>query len=118
MELSLLALQAANIALWAVDKLSGGALEQAGANILSLLSKKLHGKLRVGESKPALIQAAILSEAENDKKFQLELEELVSHFNSLDNGSVYQNTDSGVNVNVGNNSGTVIGQQIGQQFFR
>ncbi len=40
MELSVLALQAANIALWAIDKASGGALEKAGADVLDFLTRR------------------------------------------------------------------------------
>ncbi|MBE9141133.1 hypothetical protein IQ254_28695 [Nodosilinea sp. LEGE 07088] len=118
MELSVLALQAANIALWAIDKVSGGALEKAGADVLEFLTKRFQGKLQVRGTKPELLEAAILSEAEWDGEFRNSLEKLVNQYQQIQNNSVSQNTQSGVNVNVGNNPGTVIGQQIGQQFFR
>ncbi|MBW4560591.1 MAG: hypothetical protein KME32_05430 [Mojavia pulchra JT2-VF2] len=118
MELSVLALQAVNIALWAIDKTSGGALEKAGADILDFLTKRFQGKLKIRGSEPKLLEAAILSEAESDKKFQEDLERLVNQYQQIQNTSVSQSTESGVNVNVSSNSGTVIGQQIGKQFFR
>ncbi|MBD2311474.1 hypothetical protein H6G20_07355 [Desertifilum sp. FACHB-1129] len=118
MELSVLALQAANIALWAIDKVSGGALEKAGADVLEFLTKRFQGKLQVRGTKPELLEAAILSEAEQDGEFRNNLEKLVNQYQQIQNNSVSQNTQSGVNVNVWNNPGTVIGQQIGQQFFR
>lgn len=118
MELSLLALQASKIALWAVDKVSGGALEKAGTDVLELLSKRFQGKLQIRESKPELLEAAVLSEAEWDREFREDLEKLVNQYKKAQKSSVSQNTDSGVNINVGDNSGTVIGQQIGQQLFR
>ena len=40
MELSVLVLQATTIALWVGDKVSGGALEKAGANLLDFLEKR------------------------------------------------------------------------------
>lgn len=118
MELSILALQAVNITLWALDKASGGALEKAGGDVLEFLTKRFQDKLKIKESDPKLLEAAILSEAEWDKKFHEDLERLVNQYRQIQNSSVSQNTESGVNVNVTDNSGTVIGQQIGQQFFR
>ncbi|MDJ0696450.1 MAG: hypothetical protein QNJ49_22680 [Mastigocoleus sp. MO_167.B18] len=122
MELSVLALQAVNIALWAVDKAAGGALEKAGTDVLDFLTNRFQGKLQIRESERKLLEAAILSQAEWDNKFQEDLERLVNNYQQLQNTTVSQNTQSGVNLNVNNNnSGTVIGQQnIGQQqqFFR
>lgn len=120
MELSLLALWASNIALWTIDKASGGALEKAGADVLDILKKRFQGTLQIEHSEPKLLEAAILSEAEQDKKFQEDLERLVKQYQNIQNtSSVSQSTKSGVNVNVDSNSGTVIGQQIGkQQQFR
>lgn len=119
MEPSVLALQAVNIALWAIDKASGGALEKAGADVLGCLAKKFQGKLQIDKSDPKLLEAAILSEAEWDSKFQKDLERLVTHYQKIQNSShVSQSTESGVNINLGENSGTVVGQQIEQKFFR
>ncbi|MEG3989872.1 hypothetical protein QUA13_22425 [Microcoleus sp. S28C3] len=119
MELSVLALEAASIALWAIDKVSGGVLEKAGADVLDFLKIRFQGKLQIKGSEPKLLEAAILSEAEWDKKFQEDLERLIKKYQQIQSTSnVSQSTDSGVNVNVGSNPGTVIGQQIGQQFFR
>lgn len=114
MALSVLALQAANIALWALDKVSGGALEKAGADVLEFLTKRFQGKLQIRGAKPELLGAAILSEAEQDEEFQKNLERLVNQYQITQNNPVSQNTKSGVNINVGSNPGTV----IGQQFFR
>ncbi|MEX0269230.1 hypothetical protein AB3R30_08800 [Leptolyngbyaceae cyanobacterium UHCC 1019] len=119
MELTVLALQAVNIALYALDKASGGVLEKAGADVLGFLSKRFQGKLQIETSEPKLLEAAILSEAEWDRKFQEDLERLVTHYQQVQNTShVSQSTESGVNINVDKNSGTVVGQQVGQQFFR
>jgi hypothetical protein len=119
MELSVLALQAVNIALWATDKASGGALEKAGADVLGFLVRRFQGKLQIDKSEPKLLEAAILSEAEQDRKFQEDLERLVTRYQQVQNTSyVSQSTKSGININVDKNSGTVVGQQIGQQFFR
>ncbi|MGB3495959.1 MAG: hypothetical protein WBA57_24740 [Elainellaceae cyanobacterium] len=114
MELSLLALDATKIALWAVDKVSGGALEKAGSDVLGFLVDRFQGKLQVRETKPELLEAAILSEAQHSKEFQVSLERLVKHYQSIQNTSVSQTTESGVNLSVSGNSGTV----VGQQFFR
>ncbi len=118
MELSVLALQAVNIALWAIDKAAGGALEKAGADVRDFLIQRFQGKLEIRGSEPKLLEAAILSEAEWDKRFQEDLERLVNKYQQIQSTSVFQSTESGVNVNVNSNPGTVIGQQIGQQFFR
>jgi hypothetical protein len=119
MELSVLALQAVKVALWAIDKASGGALEKAGADVLGFLTKRFQGKLQINKSEPKLLEAAILSEAEWDRQFQEDLERLVTHYQQIQNSShVSQSTESGVNINVDKNAGTVVGQQIGQQFFR
>lgn len=59
MKLSILALQAANIALWAVDKVSGGALDKAGADILEFLTKRFQSKIKIRKVKPELLEAAI-----------------------------------------------------------
>jgi hypothetical protein len=80
---------------------------------------RFQGKLQIEKSEPKLLEAAILSEAEWDRKFQEDLERLVAHYQQIQNSSnVSQSTESGVNINVDKNSGTVVGQQIGQQFFR
>jgi hypothetical protein len=118
MELSVLALQAANIALWAIDKTAGGALEKAGTDVLRFLVNRFQGKLQIAKSERNLLEAAILGEAEWDNKFKEDLERLVTQYQQIQNTSVSQTTQSGVNVNVNNNPGTVIGQNIGQQFFR
>ena len=119
MELSVLALQAASIALWAIDKVSGGVLEKAGADVLDFLTRRFQGKLQIKGSEPKLLEAAILSEAEWDKNFQEDLQRLINQYQQIKSTSdVSQSTESGVNINVGSNPGTVVGQQIGQQFFR
>jgi len=119
MELSVLALKAVRIALYALDKISGGALEKAGENVLEFLLKRFQGKIRIEKSESKLLEAAILSEAGLDSKFQEDLERLVTHYNQIQNTSyVSQSTESGVNINVDKNSGTVVGQQIEQKFFR
>lgn len=118
MELSALVLQAINIALYSIDKVSGGALEKAGADVLGFLVKRFQGKLQIGKSELKLLEATILSEAEQDRKFREDLERLVTHYQQIQNSShVSQNTKSGVNINVDKNSGTVV-EQIGDRFFR
>ena len=119
MELSVLALQSVNIVLYAIDKTSGGALEKVGGEVLDFLTRRFYGKLQIDQSHPKLLEAAILSEAESDKTFQADLEKLVNHYQQIQNTSnVSQHTASGVNMNVPGNSGTVVGQQIEQKFFR
>jgi hypothetical protein len=122
MELSILAPKAVSIVLYMLDKVSGGALEKAGADVLDLLKRRFEGKLRVEDTKgePKLLEATIISEAQRDKDFQVHLERLVTQFERVQNNSseTYQNTESGVNVNVNNNPGTVIGQKIDKQIFR
>ncbi len=117
MELSLLALQAVKIALHATDKATGGALEKAGANVLDFLTKRFQDQLQVKKSESKLLEAAIVSKAESDQKFQEDLEKLVVHYHQVQSSNhVSQNTETGVNINVPNNSGNVVGQQIGSQF--
>ena len=119
MELSLLALQAAKIAIWALDKTSGGALEKAGADVLDLLRKKFQGKLQISkEAQPQQLQAQILGEAERDKRFHEDLHRLVSWYQKIEsNSSFSQSTQSGVSISVNTNTGKVTGQEI-NNFFR
>jgi hypothetical protein len=110
MELSVLAVEAGKIALHVIDKASDGALGKAGSDVLDFLSNKFRGKLKIEGSQPKLLEAAILSEAEQDKNFREELEKLVTHYQQIQNISdVSQSATSGVNFS-GNNSGTVAGQ--------
>lgn len=122
MELTILAAEATRIAFYVIDKATGGALEKAGADVLDFLRKRFHGRLTISQAdnNGGVLQAAIVSEAIRDQSFQDNLEKLVAQFNQIQNKApqVNQNTQSGVNVNINDNSGTFIGQQIGQQFFR
>ncbi len=121
MDLSVLALQAVNIVLYLLDKSTGGALEKAGADVFEFLKARFQGRLRLERAKeePKLLEAAIVSEAESDKRFQEDLERLVTQYQQTQNiSNVSQTTQSGVNLNVNHNPGTVIGQQIDKQFFR
>lgn len=121
MDLSVLALQAVNIAIYALDKATGGALDKAGADVFDFLKARFQGRLQLEMAKeePKLLEAAILSEAEFDKRFHEDLERLITQYQQIQTTSnVSQNTKSGVNIKVDNNPGRVIGQQIGQQFFR
>jgi hypothetical protein len=121
MDLSVLALQAVNIAIYLIDKATSGALEKAGADLLDFLKTRFQGRLQIERIKeePQLLQAAIVSESESDRKFQEDLERLVIQYQQGQNTfNVSQSTESGVNANINNNTGTFIAQQIGQQFFR
>jgi len=121
MDLSVLALQAVNIVLYLLDKSTGGALEKAGADVFEFLKARFQGRLQLERAKeePKLLEAAIVSEAESDKRFQEDLERLVTQYQQTQNiSNVSQTTQSGVNLNVNHNPGTVIGQQIDKQFFR
>jgi hypothetical protein len=121
MDLSVLALQVVNIVIYVLDKATGGALEKAGADVLEFLKARFQGRLQLERAKeePKLLEAAIVSEAESDKGFQEDLEKLVTKYQQIQNiSNVSQTTQSGVNLNVNNNPGTVIGQQIDKQFFR
>ena len=103
------------------DKATGGALEKAGADVVEFLKARFQPRLSLDEARrePKLLEAVIVSEAELDRKFQEDLEALITRFQQVQNASsVSQSTQSGVNLNVNNNSGTVIGQQIDKQFFR
>lgn len=122
MVLSVLALEATNIVLSILNKATDGAIEKAGADLFDFLKARFQGRFRLEEAKaePKILEAAIVSEAESDKRFQEDLEKLVARYQKTQNISVSQSTESGVNLNVNDNSGTVIGQQIDQrrQFFR
>lgn len=123
MELSVLALQAVNIALWAIDKSSGGALEKAGSDVLDFLRGKFQDKFQISDTPSERIKAAIISEAEHNERFKENLERLVTQYHQIYNANVTQSNSSGVNVNFNNSPGTNVGQQIGNQrvdtaFFR
>ena len=120
MDLSFLAVQAVNATLYVLDKATGGALEKAGVDVVEFLKARFRGRLNLEEARedPKLLEAAIVSEAQQDAKFQEDLEKLITQFQQVQNTSnVSQSTQSGVNVNVNSNPGTVIGQKI-DQFFR
>lgn len=117
----LLAEQAVSITLYVLDKATGGALEKAGVDVVEFLKARFQDRLNIEQAKeePELLEAAIISEAQLDGEFQEDLEKLIARFQQVQNTShVSQNTQSGVNLNVNNNPGTVIGQKIDQQFFR
>jgi predicted Zn-dependent protease len=121
MDLLVLAPKAVEIALSAIDQVTDGALQQAGADLLSFLKTRFLGRLQITKATEdkKLLEAAIISEANSDQKFQKDLEKLVTQYNNIQNSyNISQSTESGVNISVDNNPGTVIGQQIGQQFFR
>jgi len=119
MLLSELATVTTGIALYVLDKTTGGALEEVGVQILRLLKAKFQGKPIIEKAKedPKLLEAAIITEASRDSNFRNNLETLVVKFQKIQNTSakVIQNTASGVNINSERNQGTVIGQQ---QYFR
>ena len=117
MELSLLAVEAARIAGYAANKVTGGTLSKAGANVLEYLSQRFKNRLSMSDTEPKRLEAAIISEAESDSAFKTELEKLVVNYQQIQSSdSVTQNTDKGVNINAPNNAGTVVGQQIQSQF--
>lgn len=121
MDLSVLALEAVKIAIYVLDKATGGALDKAGADVFDFLKARFQGRLslEMAKEEPKILEAAILSEAQSDNSFHKDLERLVTQYHHIQTTSnVSQNTHSGVNINVDNNPGRVIGQQIGQQFFR
>lgn len=122
MDLSLLAVQAVKVTLYVLDKATGGALEKAGADVVEFLKARFLGRLNLDQAKeePKLLEAAIVSEAQQDAKFQEDLASLIARFQQVQNiSNVSQSTQSGVNVNVNSNPGTVIGQNIEkQEFFR
>lgn len=116
MELSVLAAQTTSIVLYLLDKATGGALGKAGADVLDFLTARFQGRFRLEQAKEErkLLEAAIVSEAQRDKKFQGDLERLVTEYQQTQSNTsnVFQSTESGVNFIVDHNSGSVIGQQI------
>lgn len=117
MDLSVLAAQAVTIVLYALDKATSGALEKAGADILDFLKARFRGRVSLDKAKQEhkFLEAAIIDEAHLDRQFKEDLESLVSQFQQIQSvqntSTVTQNTQSGVNLNVNSNTGTVIGQQ-------
>ncbi len=122
MDLSVLASLAVEIVIKAINTATDGALEKVGADLLDFLKTRFQDRLQIEEAReePKILEAAILSEAKSDKTFRKDLERLVTQYQHIQKTSnVSQNTESGVNLNVDSNTGTVIGQQIRQQqFFR
>jgi hypothetical protein len=111
-----LAAEAVKIVLDVLDKVTGGALEEVGVQVLQYLKAKLQGTLKLDQAKkdPTILQTAILNKALEDKNFKSELENLVVKFQKLENttAKVIQSTHSGVNISADNS------KVIGQQFFR
>jgi len=120
MDLSALAAQAVTIVLYTLDKATGGALEKAGADILDFLKARFRGRVSLDKEKQDsnLLEATIINEAQLDRQFKEDLERLVTQFQKVQSvqntSNVTQNTQSGINLNVNSNTGTVIGQQISQ----
>ncbi|MEP0754294.1 hypothetical protein NDA03_18915 [Trichocoleus sp. Lan] len=107
-----LAAATVKILLGVLDKVTGGALEEVGTQILQYLQSKLQGNLRLDKVKeePSLLKATVLDKALNDKTFKNELEQLVFKFQKLENNTakVNQTTQSGVNINAENSK--IVGQ--------
>ena len=78
MEISVLALEAVNIVLSTLDKATGGALEKAGADVFDFLKARFNGRFEFKqvEKERDILKAAIVSEANRDKRFQEDLERL------------------------------------------
>ncbi len=117
MDISALAAQAVTIVLYALDKATGGALEKAGTDILDFLKTRFRGRVSLDKAKQEyrFLEAAIIDESRLDRQFKEDLERLVTQFQQIQSveniSNVTQNTQSGVNLNVNSNTGTVIGQQ-------
>ena len=117
MDMSTLAAQAVTIVLYALDKATGGALEKAGGDVLDFLKVRFRWRVSLDKAKQEhkILEAAIINEAQFDRQFKEVLESLVTQFQQIQSiqntSNVTQNTQSGVNLNVHSNTGTVIGQQ-------
>jgi 2Fe-2S type ferredoxin len=117
MDLSVLAAQAVTIVLYTLDKATGGALERAGSDVLDFLKARFQGRVQLDKARREhkLLETVILDEARLDGQFKEDLERLVTQFQQIQSvqntSNVTQNTQSGVNLNVNSNTGTVIGQQ-------
>lgn len=111
-----LAAETVKIVLQVLDKVTGGALEEAGVQILQYLKSRLQGVFRLDQAKqnPEQLKTVILDKVIDDEIFRNELEQLVIKFQKLESttAKVIQNTQSGVNINADNST------VIGQQFFR
>ncbi|MFM8927824.1 MAG: hypothetical protein ACKOFA_06505, partial [Rhodoluna sp.] len=117
MDMSTLAAQAVTIVLYALDKATGGALEKAGGDVLDFLKARFRGRVSLDKAKQEhnILEAAIIDEAQSDRLFKEDLESLVTQFQQIQSiqntSNITQNTQSGANLNVHSNTGTVIGQQ-------
>lgn len=117
MDMSTLAAQAVTIVLYALDKATGGALEKAGGDVLDFLKARFRGRVSLDKAKQEhnILEAAIIDEAQSDRQFKEDLESLVTQFQQIQSiqntSNITQNTQSGANLNVHSNTGTVIGQQ-------
>ncbi|MBD2099303.1 hypothetical protein [Leptolyngbya sp. FACHB-261] len=111
-----LAVATVKIVLDVLDKVTGGALEEVGTQLLQYLKTKLQGTLKLDKVRedPALLRATVLDRALEDKRFKSDLEQLVLKFQKLESNTAktIQNNQSGVNINAENSN------VVGQQFFR
>jgi len=111
-----LATATAKIVIDVLDKVTGGALEEVGVQILQYLKAQFKGRLKLDQvnKDPDLLKARILEEAIEDQNFKSDLEQLVVKFQKMESNSakVTQNNQSGVNINADNS------RVVGQQFFR
>jgi 2Fe-2S type ferredoxin len=117
MDMPALAAQAVTIVLYTLDKATGGALEKAGADVLDFLKARFRGRVRLDKAKQdqRYLEAVIIDEARLDRQFKEDLERLVTQFRQIQSVQNFsnntQNTNTGVNLNVNSNTGTIIGQQ-------
>ena len=117
MDLSALAAQAVTVVFYTFDKATGGALEKAGADILGFLKARFRGRVSFNKAERdrKFLESAIIDEARLDRQFEEDLKRLVTRFQQIQSvkniSNITQNTQSGVNLNVNSNMGTVIGQQ-------
>ncbi|MGB7060571.1 MAG: hypothetical protein WBD58_22910 [Geitlerinemataceae cyanobacterium] len=100
----------------ALNHITEGGLEALGAEILQFLKKRLSipVSLNQAQDSPEQLQAAILAQFRDDQSFKNDLEKIVLKYQKIEqtNSNVFQNTESGVNINAPNS------KVVGQQFFR
>jgi hypothetical protein len=95
-----------------LNKVTDGALNEVGVQILQYLITKFQGNFQLDKVKedPGILEVTVLDKALKDQNFKNELEQLVLKFKKIDNqtAKVIQNTQSGVNINAENSK--VVGQ--------
>ena len=111
-----LAATTVSIVLDILNKMSDGAVGEAGSQLLRFLEQNLQGIFKTDKAKedPELLEAAILDTATENRDFKNNLEQFVLKYQKEEQNQVIQNNQYGANINQAYNSTFIAQQNIDQ----